>query len=140
MAVNVYEFAAKPGETRSKYYRRALSELDITFNSEPSIGADRGRGEISVDGTVANATFLREQDDGTQPTPIAPLEFLQRLTDDELSGLDNATAPKVIRAKMALMAANEIVPGDNTSTNLMNAVVSAGLLTQERADEVLNGG
>lgn len=79
------------------------------------------------------------------PPPLTKIDFMKRFTDNELIGIEilRQTAPDVqVRATLTVlkeswMVANDINISDSKTIQGIQVLVSLGLLTQERAAEVL---
>lgn len=65
-----------------------------------------------------------------------PLNLLSRLTQSEEAALATSTVPAVAIVRLRFACAERIVSTDSRIENAKNVLVSCGILTQARADEV----
>lgn len=67
------------------------------------------------------------------------LEFIRLFTDDELAAIAAASSsnPSINVLVIKLAAAQEVFPDDLELVAGMQALVSAGLITQQRYDEIM---
>lgn len=74
------------------------------------------------------------------PRTCSPLDFIERFTDEEQLAVVTAAMqfPALRLWYDKLMAAQQVVEGAPRLVDGMQALVAAGLLTQQRCDEVLS--
>lgn len=68
-----------------------------------------------------------------------PLEFLARFTEAEQAAIVNSTDTQVKIVYGMLLAASEIVHDDPRTVQGLAVLVSEGIITQERSDEISSG-
>jgi hypothetical protein len=119
----------------------------VPFSASPNDVADHGR-EIYADCVAGQygpiAEFVAEVPVVTiitaqQPTVITPLQFINRFTDAEQLAIVTATmqSPVVKLWYDKLLAAQSVEFADPRVASGLDSLVAAGLLTQDRALEIL---
>mgnify|MGYP006431929045 CR=1 FL=1 len=140
--MNIYTFPRQAGENAAAYRTRLLAGVTLTFNGRRDLKVVPNRSQFMLDGTASGpgVAFVRELAPEPVSVTITPLEFLNRLTAEERAAIRSSTSNHVQDARDYLLASSEVIVPNSQTTQFMNAVVADGLLTQERADEVLNNG
>lgn len=103
---------------------------------ENAVACDRG---VSKGMLYAGGTFTAPPV-APQPVVLTPLELLSRLTPGELSAITVAAMndPGVAQWQTMLLAAGEIRSDDQRTLDGIAFAVSKGILTAERAAEVMS--
>ena len=89
---------------------------------------------------IKKSSAITDQDQYNDQYPnISKFQFLRLFTQEELGGLLTVDVPLVKIAMMLFQVADLICLTDATMIGLMTQFVAGGLLTQERATQILAG-
>lgn len=108
-------------------------------NPRPDIWTTK---EVEGPHRVWNTETLQFDDFPAKPKPLTPLEFLKRITVSELAGIIEAskTNSYVAAIKQLFDAAEEVLLTDDMTIAGINMYRDLGLITPERAAQILGGG
>ena len=140
--MNIYSFPRQSNEGVIAYRTRLLANVTLAFNGPRDLKVVPERGQFMLDGTASGpgVAFVQELTQEPPPFTMTPREFLNRLTASERAAIRASASNDVQDARDYLLASTEVIVPNPETTQFMGAVVADGLLTQARADEVLNNG
>lgn len=113
--------------------------LEFIYAGAPSLTIDPTKEEVSVNGTITGYELLPAAPTVVTPYIVSKLAFLDRFTPEELAGL-LAAAPSNLTVQVILKrfdSAQEITVNDPRTIMGVSALVPMGLLTADRAAQIL---
>lgn len=111
--------------------------VDFALPGRTVVPCDESVGRFDTwDGT----TFTRYAGDSTPRTKFAPVEFRALFTDEERHAINATTDPDILDANFEVASIISYVDlEDKRTIDLVSLLVLKGLLTSERAAQVLAG-